>query len=68
LIFESHLKSCYQWRNLHRRLPIARKSKLNIRRLVSQFVLRKNLDRLKEQLEVWDCTTCKTCSIRCRWV
>jgi Fe-S oxidoreductase len=63
--FESHLRSCYQCGTCTGGCAIARKSKLNIRRLVSQFVLRKNLDRLKEQLEVWDCTTCKTCSIRC---
>ena len=63
--FESHLQSCYQCGTCTGGCAVARKSKLNIRRLVSQFVLKKDLDRLKQQLEVWDCTTCKTCSIRC---
>ena len=60
-----HLQSCYQCGTCTGGCPVARKSKLNIRRLVSEFVLRKDLDRLKKQLELWDCTTCKTCSIRC---
>jgi Fe-S oxidoreductase len=28
-------------------------------------ILGKNLDRLDERLELWDCTTCKTCTLRC---
>jgi Fe-S oxidoreductase len=47
--------------NLHRRLP----HKLNIRRLVAEFHLNPDVEHLREKLELWDCTTCKTCSIRC---
>ena len=63
--FEAHLQSCYQCGTCTGGCAVARKSKLNIRRLVSQFVFKKDLARLKKQLELWDCTTCKTCSIRC---
>jgi Fe-S oxidoreductase len=28
-------------------------------------ILGKNLDRIHEKEELWDCTTCKTCTIRC---
>jgi Fe-S oxidoreductase len=28
-------------------------------------ILGKNLDRIEEKEELWDCTTCKTCTIRC---
>jgi len=63
--FEAHLQSCYQCGTCTGGCAVARKSKLNIRRLVSQFVFKKDLARLKKQLELWDCTTCKTCSTRC---
>jgi Fe-S oxidoreductase len=65
LELESHLRSCYQCGTCTGGCPVARKSKLNIRRLVSEFLFKKNLDHLKEKLELWDCTTCKTCSVRC---
>jgi Fe-S oxidoreductase len=28
-------------------------------------ILGRNLEHLSERLELWDCTTCKTCTIRC---
>jgi Fe-S oxidoreductase len=28
-------------------------------------ILGKNLDRIMERVELWDCTTCKTCTLRC---
>jgi Fe-S oxidoreductase len=28
-------------------------------------ILGKNLDRINEKVELWDCTTCKTCTLRC---
>ena len=60
-----NLQSCYQCGACTGSCPVARKSKLNIRRLVCQFLRKKDLDELKEKLELWDCTTCKTCTIRC---
>jgi heterodisulfide reductase subunit C len=29
-------------------------------------ILGKNLDRIEEKEELWDCTTCKTCTLRCQ--
>jgi Fe-S oxidoreductase len=62
---KTRLFGCFQCGTCSGGCPMARKSKLNIRRLVSEFILKQNLDALKEKLELWDCTTCKTCSIRC---
>ena len=62
---EFHLQSCYQCGTCTGGCPIARKSKLNIRRLVAEFHLNCDVEHLREKLELWDCTTCKTCSIRC---
>jgi Fe-S oxidoreductase len=28
-------------------------------------ILGRNLDRVSEKVELWDCTTCKTCTLRC---
>ena len=50
----ARLFSCFQCGTCTGGCPIARKSKLNIRRLVSRFVLRKDLDRLKEQLTAFE--------------
>lgn len=62
---EFHLQSCYQCGTCTGGCPIARKSRLNIRRLVAEFILNCDVEHLREKLELWDCTTCKTCSIRC---
>ena len=62
---EFHLQSCYQCGTCTGGCPIARKSRLNIRRLVAECHLNHDIEHLKEKLELWDCTTCKTCSIRC---
>ena len=44
--------------------PVSLKSPLNIRRLVREVMLDRNL-RTVERGELWDCTTCSTCTIRC---
>jgi Fe-S oxidoreductase len=30
-----------------------------------ESILEKNLDKMNEKEELWDCTTCKTCTLRC---
>ncbi|MEI9474980.1 MAG: CoB--CoM heterodisulfide reductase subunit C, partial [Deltaproteobacteria bacterium] len=49
------LFSCFQCGTCTGGCPVARKSKLNIRRLVSEFLLKQDLDGLREKLELWDC-------------
>ena len=59
------LYACYQCGKCTGGCPVTLRSRLNIRRLVFQGMLGKDLDRLNERQELWDCTTCKTCTLRC---
>ena len=60
-----NLYACYQCGKCTGGCPVTVRSRLNIRRLVFQGILGKDLDRLNERQELWDCTTCKTCTLRC---
>jgi len=44
--------------------PVALRSPLNIRRLVREVMVAKNLEAAERE-ELWDCTTCQTCTERC---
>ena len=59
------LYGCYQCGKCTGGCPVSPKSKLNIRRLILERILDKTLDRINERPELWDCTTCKTCTLRC---
>ncbi len=59
------LYGCYQCGKCTGGCPVAMKSRLNIRRLMIEGVLGRVLDRVGEREEIWDCTTCKTCTLRC---
>jgi Fe-S oxidoreductase len=59
------LYGCYQCGKCTGGCPVSLKSKLNIRRLMIEGILGKNLEGITEREELWDCTTCKTCTIRC---
>ena len=65
VVRRADLRACYQCGKCTGGCPVALKSKLNIRRLVMEGVLDRHLHRLSERRELWDCTTCKTCSLRC---
>jgi len=52
-------------REMYRGCPVSLKSRLNIRRLIIESILGRSLDRIGEKVELWDCTTCKTCTLRC---
>jgi Fe-S oxidoreductase len=39
-------------------------SPLNIRRIIYEFLVRDKLD-VNQMPEIWDCTTCSTCTLRC---
>ena len=57
------LFGCYQCGKCTGGCPVSLKSKLNIRKLVLKGIL--NRDQPGEGEELWDCTTCKTCTLRC---
>jgi Fe-S oxidoreductase len=59
------LYGCYQCGKCTGGCPVSLKSKLNIRRLMIEGILGKNLEHMTDREELWDCTTCKTCTIRC---
>jgi len=59
------LYGCFQCGKCTGGCPVSLKSKLNIRRLMIEGILGKNLDHMTDREELWDCTTCKTCTIRC---
>lgn len=44
--------------------PLSLKSPLNVRRLIYEALINAGLD-IHGKEEIWDCTTCSTCSIRC---
>ncbi len=44
--------------------PISIKSRLNIRRLIYEALTHESLEILRRE-EIWDCTTCSTCKLRC---
>ncbi|MFC2067464.1 (Fe-S)-binding protein [Chloroflexota bacterium] len=58
------LLACMQCGKCTSGCPVSLKSPLNIRRLVREVMLGRNL-KAPEREELWDCTTCSTCSIRC---
>lgn len=59
------LYGCFQCGKCTGGCPVSLKSKLNIRRLMIEVLLRENLGNLAQRDELWDCTTCKTCTLRC---
>jgi Fe-S oxidoreductase len=59
------LYGCFQCGKCTGGCPVSLKSKLNIRRLMIQGLLGKNLDPMGEKEDLWECTTCKTCTLRC---
>lgn len=58
------LLGCIQCGRCSAGCPISLTSPLNIRRLIYEALIRDQLD-VKERPEIWDCTTCTTCTLRC---
>ena len=56
---------CIQCGKCTRGCPVTLRSALNIRRLVREATLHYNTETIYEHRELWDCTTCSTCTIRC---
>lgn len=45
--------------------PVTVRTKLNVRRFVYDAIDESMLDALSELPEIWDCTACNTCAVRC---
>jgi Fe-S oxidoreductase len=59
------LYGCFQCGKCTGGCPVSLKSKLNIRKLMIEVLLRENVGMVVHREELWDCTTCKTCTLRC---
>ncbi len=59
------LHKCFQCGKCTAGCPVSPKSTLNIRRLVREAMLDESSDIVNNLDELWDCTTCQTCTIRC---
>jgi Fe-S oxidoreductase len=64
-IQDYHLNLCIQCGTCTGACPVKFRSPLNIRRLVRQTAYIDNPSSLLKRPELWACTTCSTCSIRC---
>jgi Fe-S oxidoreductase len=65
LLQKNNLYGCFQCGKCTGGCPVSLKSPLNIRKLMIEVVLRENLGHVLRGEELWDCTTCKTCTLRC---
>ncbi|MDD5094122.1 MAG: (Fe-S)-binding protein [Dehalococcoidia bacterium] len=59
------LLGCYQCGRCTSGCPVTSRSALNIRRMVREAIIRDSAETIFDKKEIWDCTTCSTCSIRC---
>ena len=59
------LFKCFQCGKCSAGCPVLLKSPLNIRRIMREALLRDSVDSICQRSEIWDCTTCQTCTIRC---
>ena len=65
LVEKYELCKCFQCGKCIAGCPVSLKSALNIRRLIREVMLSNNLEAIYQRDELWDCTTCQTCTIRC---
>jgi len=65
LIQKFELAKCFQCGKCFSGCPVSLKSILNIRRLMREVLLSKEPDKIYQRADLWDCTTCQTCTLRC---
>jgi Fe-S oxidoreductase len=65
LLQKFELYGCFQCGKCTGGCPVSLKSKLNIRKLMIEVLLRENVGNVAQNDALWDCTTCKTCTLRC---
>ncbi|HJX13376.1 MAG TPA: (Fe-S)-binding protein [Dehalococcoidales bacterium] len=59
------LFKCFQCGKCSAGCPVLMKGPLNIRRLIREVLLRDDLVSICQRSEIWDCTTCQACTLRC---
>lgn len=63
---EKHdLLGCIQCGRCTGGCPVAARTDLNVRRLIYESMDEKMLDKISKLPQIWDCTTCSTCAVRC---
>ncbi len=65
LIQDCHFNLCIQCGTCTGGCPVKERSPLNMRRLVRETTLNANFPQILKRPELWACTTCSTCSLRC---
>jgi Fe-S oxidoreductase len=65
LIEKYELAKCFQCGKCFSGCPVAWKSILNIRRMMREVLLSKEPEKIYQRSDLWDCTTCQTCTLRC---
>lgn len=63
---EKHdLLGCIQCGRCTGGCPVTARTDLNVRRVVYESINENMLDELAKLPDIWDCTTCSTCAVRC---
>ena len=65
LVQDNRLLRCIQCGKCTGGCPVSTTSGLNVRQLLNEALLQPNLVFSPEGSELWQCTTCLTCSLRC---
>jgi Fe-S oxidoreductase len=65
LIEKFELAKCFQCGKCFAGCPVSLKSVFNTRRLMREVLLSENPEKIYQRPELWDCTTCQTCTLRC---
>jgi Fe-S oxidoreductase len=64
LVREFELLGCIQCGRCSGGCPMSLRTGLNVRRLIYEALIRETME-VREKPEIWDCTTCLTCTTRC---
>jgi Fe-S oxidoreductase len=65
LVQEHRILRCIQCGRCTGGCPVSTSANLNVRRLLNETLLLSSLTVNSEETEIWQCTTCMTCSQRC---
>jgi len=66
LVEKYELLGCIQCGKCSAGCPVSLNGPLNIRRLIGRITVDDDLEPIFEQPELWDCTSCSVCTLRCR--